>query len=89
MRYYSLNAPPMSPLSRVLASILGLLAVVGAFFFGLFILAVVIGLGALAWIGLAIRTWWLKRQGLTGAGDDIIEAEYTVISRQEPRDPEA
>jgi len=52
----------MNPLSRILAGLLGVLALVGAFFFGLVVLAVAIGLGALAWLFVALRMWWLRRR---------------------------
>jgi hypothetical protein len=73
----------MSPLARLLAAVLGILAVIGAFFFGLFILAVAVGLGALAWIGLSVRGWWLRRQMSGQPSEEVIEAEYTVVSRRE------
>lgn len=73
----------MSPLSRLLAAILGLLAMVGAFFFGLFILAIALGLGVLAWIGISLRVWWLRRQFPGPDREEVIEAEYTVISRKD------
>jgi predicted lipid-binding transport protein (Tim44 family) len=76
----------MSPLSRVLAAVLGLLAVVGAFFFGLFILAVALGVGTLAWIAISLRAWWLRRQFAGQRGAEVIEAEYTVISKKESSD---
>jgi uncharacterized iron-regulated membrane protein len=52
----------MSPLSRILASLLAALALVGAFFFGLVVIALAAGLGALAWLFLALRMWWLRRR---------------------------
>ena len=52
----------MSPLSRIVAGLLGVLALVGAFFFGLVVLAVAIGLGVLAWLFLTLRMWWLRRR---------------------------
>jgi uncharacterized iron-regulated membrane protein len=60
----------MNPLSRILAGLLGVLALVGAFFFGLVVLAVAIGLGVLAWLFVALRMWWLRRrwQGQSGPG---------------------
>lgn len=90
----------MNPLSRILASLLAVLAVVGAFFFGLVVLALAIGLGLLAWLALASRMWWLRRRfggrratgsadagpGAAGPGvraDDVIEADYEVVSRRE------
>lgn len=52
----------MNPLSRLLAGLLAVLALVGAFFFGLVVLALVFGLGLLAWLALTLRMWWLRRQ---------------------------
>ena len=92
----------MNPLSRILASLLAVLAVVGAFFFGLVVLALAVGLGLLAWLGLTLRMWWLRRRlggraaegpaeagpgtaGPNGREDDVIEADYEVVSRR--KDP--
>ena len=63
MQYY-ISGPPMNPLARILAGLVGVLALVGAFFFGIFI-----------FIGAADH----RRAG----GDDVIEAEYEVVSRSE------
>lgn len=99
MGYY-IAPPPMNPVSRILAGLLGLLAVVGAFFFGLVVLAFAIGLGILAWLLVTLRMWWLRRRwrregdrvgpaGAAGPGrpdrgqDEVIEADYEVISRRE------
>ena len=38
MQYY-IAPPPMNPLTRLLAGLVAVLALVGAFFFGLFVLA--------------------------------------------------
>ncbi|MGK2924028.1 MAG: hypothetical protein ACSLE2_00250 [Lysobacterales bacterium] len=81
---YRLPPPSMNPLSRILASLLAVLAVVGAFFFGLVVLALAVGLGLLAWLGLVLRMWWLRRR-LGGTKDDVIEADYEVVSRR--KDP--
>ena len=93
--------PPMNPLSRLLAGILAVLALAGAFFFGIFVLGLVAGLGLIAWLVFSIRMWWLRKKyagnlsgmgGMdsqsrgqdSGAGNgDIIEAEYTVVSRKD------
>lgn len=52
----------MNPLSRLLAGLVAVLAVIGAFFFGFFVLILALGVGALAWLILAVRMWWLRRQ---------------------------
>ena len=84
MQYY-ISPPPMNPLSRLLAGILTVLALVGAFFFGLIVLAIVVGIGLLAWLFLWVRMWWLRRkapQPVDRKGE-ILDAEYTVVSRQD------
>jgi hypothetical protein len=101
MQYIS--GPPMNPLTRLMAAIIGVLALVGAFFFGVFIFVGALVLGLLAWVAIRLRIWWLRRRlgnvgtvspGGFGAqrpgeapssknGEDVIEAEYEVISRKE------
>jgi hypothetical protein len=89
----------MNPLARILAGLLALLALAGAFFFGLVVLALAVGLGLLAWCALALRLWWLRRQAGVrgpggpagdGAGDvpgarqgQVIDADYEIVSRRE------
>ena len=90
-RYY-ITPPPMNPVSRILASLFGILVLVGAIVFGFFVLLGGIILGVLAWGAFAIRRWWLRRKGVeiplntpqdSGSGNsETIEAEYTVISRR-------
>ncbi|MGD8357217.1 MAG: hypothetical protein PVJ33_05760 [Lysobacterales bacterium] len=84
----------MNPLVRLLAGVLAVLALVGAFFFGLFVLAVLVGVGIIAWLVLWLRMAWLRRKmrrGGRSAGsgrqgeDDVIDAEYTVVSRREEK----
>jgi len=102
MPYY-ISQPPMNPLSRLLAALLAVLALVGAFFFGIFVLAFAAGLGLLAWLFLSVRMWWMRKKGMvSGAGTgpvngpehgpapgsredrgDIIDVEYTVVSRRD------
>jgi hypothetical protein len=73
---------------------LALLALAGAFFFGLVVLALAVGLGALAWLVLKLRVRWLRHQGRVGAGGgssvgaevrrgEVIEADYEVVSRRD------
>jgi hypothetical protein len=98
VRYY-LSPPPLNPVARILAGLLAVAALVGAFFFGLIILAAAVGLGVVAWLVLTVRMWWLRRRLDAGRGDggrpagpatpgggrkpDVIDAEYEVISRRE------
>ena len=51
----------MNPVSRLLAALVAVLAVIGAFFFGFFVLMLALGIGAVAWLVLALRMWWLRR----------------------------
>jgi hypothetical protein len=70
---------------------LALLALAGAFFFGLVVLALAVGLGALAWLVLTLRVRWLRRQGRVGGSSvgaevrrgEVIEADYEVVSRRD------
>lgn len=63
-----LPPPVTNPLARLLAALVAVLALVGAFFFGLVVLALAVGLGLLAWLALGLRMWWLRRQLGKGRG---------------------
>jgi predicted lipid-binding transport protein (Tim44 family) len=83
-----LGSPSMNPVSRLIGGLLGLLVLVGAFFFGIFVLAIAIALGLIAWLVLWLRMWWLRRnlprnEQRTRENGDVIEAEYEVISRDD------
>jgi hypothetical protein len=89
MPYY-ISQTPMNPLSRVLAALVAAVVLVGAFFFGLVVLALIVGVGLIFWLGLRLRIWWLTRHSprhentpdhVPGEGD-VIDAEYTVVSKQ-------
>lgn len=88
MRYY-ISPPPANPLARLLAGVLAVLALAGAFFFGVVVLAFAVGLGLVAWLFLWIRMWWLRRNlpvetpGPEERSGDVIDAEYTVVSRRD------
>ncbi len=80
----------MNPVSRVIAALVAVLALAGAFFFGLVVLILVFGLGFLFWLGIRLRMWWIMRRMPAadavpdqpdGQGE-VIDAEYTVISRR-------
>jgi hypothetical protein len=80
----------MNPLSRLLAAIFAVLAIAGAFIFGIAVLAIGLGFGLIFYIALRLRMWWLMRQAPPGEVDrqpgadpgDVIETEYTVVSRR-------
>ncbi|MFB3076789.1 MAG: hypothetical protein ACE1Y4_02185 [Lysobacterales bacterium] len=79
----------MNPLSRALAAVMAVLALVAAFFFGLIVLALAVGIGLLFWLCIRLRLWWMRRHILphdTGPASTpqkgaVIDAEYTVVSR--------
>ncbi len=58
-----ITPPPMNTLSRLVAALLAVLALVGAFFFGIFVLVLAAGLGLAAWLYLTLRLWWFRRKG--------------------------
>jgi hypothetical protein len=96
---YRLPQPPQNPLARILAGLVALLALAAAFFFGLVVLALAVGLGVLAWLALMLRVGWLRRQGRDPARDtardgagragtavrqgEVLEADYEVVSRRD------
>jgi hypothetical protein len=87
---YFISPPPTNPLSRLLAVVMAVLALVAAFFFGLIVLALAVGFGLLFWLGIRTRMWWIQRHmppmearpETRQNEDEVIEAEYTVISRR-------
>ncbi len=99
MPYY-ISPPPQSPLTRIIAGIIAVFALVGAFMIGLVALLVVAGLGLIAAFVIWLRIAWIRHQlqkngikpGTTanstttdsgkGSGQ-VIEAEYTVISKRD------
>ena len=90
MPYY-ISPPPTNALSRALAGVVAILALIAAFFFGLIVLGLVVGLGLLFWLGIRLRIWWMRHHGSstdtefagTPPKGDAIDAEYTVVSRHE------
>ena len=52
----------MNPLSRLLTAVVGAIALVGAFFFGFFVLIAAVALGLIAWLVIWLRIWWFKRK---------------------------
>ncbi len=89
MPYY-ISPPPMNPLSRALAAVMAVLALVAVFFFGLIVLALVVGFSLLFWLGIRLRLWWIQRHlppsdtdpAGTPKKGEVIDAEYTVVSRR-------
>jgi hypothetical protein len=89
MKYY-ISPPAMNPLSRLLATLVATLSLIGFFFFGLVVagtlLAGLLAFGVLFWV----RSLWLGRKPLArpaspgpeGQRGETIEAEYTVVHRR-------
>ena len=79
----------MNPLSRVLATVMAVLALAAAFFFGLIVLALAVGIGLLFWLGIRLRIWRMRRHipqndtasASTPQNGAVIDAEYSVVSR--------
>jgi hypothetical protein len=98
MPYY-ISPPPQSPLSRIIAAIIAVFALVGSFVIGIAAFAVIATVAVVAGIAIWLRVAWIKRRlqksGMgPGARSDVppgsgqvIDAEYTVISSSED-DPE-
>jgi uncharacterized iron-regulated membrane protein len=77
-----------NPLVEVLSLLAAAVVTVVAFVFGAVLLAVVVGLMALAALAFSLRLWWLRRklgaQANRPSGQHrIIEAEYTVVKRSD------
>jgi hypothetical protein len=96
MRYY-ISQTPANPLSRILAAVVATVCLVGAFFFGLVILAVIAVVIAVFSLIFWLRILWLRRnappdQAQTAShqpgnqagdqGHEVIEGEYTVVSER-------
>lgn len=83
---YMINPPPQSPLTRFIGGIVAIITLVGAFMLGMVALLVVAAVGLIAAVGIWLRVIWIKRQmrknGVARQGD-VIEAEYTVVSKHE------
>ena len=94
MPYY-ISQQPLNPVARVFAALFAVLALAGAFFFGLILLAVLVGVALVFWVGLRIRMWWLMRRmpaseipaqsqdSGPSPERDAIDAEYTVVSKNQ------
>jgi uncharacterized iron-regulated membrane protein len=89
-----------NPFVKVLSLIAAGVVLVGAFFIGAVILAVVLGVAVVAGVALALRVWWIKRKldrarppadaPAAGAQGTLIDAEYRVLEeRNEQADPES
>jgi hypothetical protein len=89
MKYY-ISQAPANPITRFIAALVASVCLVGAFFFGLVILAVVAVLIAFFGLVLWMRSWWLARRNPDASvvresqarSGEVLEGEYTVISER-------
>lgn len=94
MPYY-ISPPPQSPLSRLIAAVVAVFALIVSFMIGMAALLVVGGIVIVAGIAIWLRVAWIKRR-LQKSGVDlganraageksgnVIDAEYTVVSDSE------
>jgi hypothetical protein len=90
MPYY-ISPPPQNPLSRILAGIVAVIAVIAAFTIGFVALLIIGGLGLIAGLIIWARLAWirhrLQKSGVQTASPkasgQVIDAEYTVISEDD------
>ena len=82
-----INPPPQSPLTRVIGGILAVITLIGAFMLGMVALLVVAGVGVIAGVAIWLRVAWIQHQIRKNAvgttNNDVIDAEYTVVSKHE------
>jgi len=98
MTYY-ISPPPQGPLTRIVAAIITVFALIGAFMIGMAALLVVGGVALVAGLAIWLRVIWIKHQlrksgvdlgaatgasrGASGQSGHVIDAEYTVVSETE------
>jgi len=81
-----LTGPSANPLARLLAALLGVLALVGAVFFGVFVFVAAIAVGLVVWAFVAARLWWLRRR-LGSAGVQAENPFARGAERSDADDP--
>ena len=92
MRYTAFRTGlPPNPLVRIAFFVVAVIMVIGAVFLGAVVLSLIVGIGAIAWLVISIRVWWLRRQFRSKPPDsnddrsepgEIIGVEYTVIEER-------
>lgn len=74
--------PTRNPVAQLFATLAFVVMAGVAAIFGAFILAAIIGLGAILAVIITVRVWWLRRQMRRSAGGQetssgtVIEGEY-------------
>ncbi len=69
MPYY-ISPPPQSPLTRVIAGIIAIFALIGAFMIGMIALLVIVGVGLVIGCAIWLRIAWIKHR-LRKSGIDL------------------
>jgi hypothetical protein len=82
-----------NPLVQILSVLAFAVVLAGAVIMGMFVLAALVGLAVIAFVGFRVRAWWLRRgppgRGPSGGGGPgrpakgvrYIEGEYEVIDK--------
>lgn len=88
--YRGIPQAPQNPILRAFAVIAGLGLFALILFLGLVFFAAFAALGAVAWLVLVVRRWWLARQGPSREGDGdgdedsgVIDVEYRVVRKRD------
>jgi hypothetical protein len=98
MPYY-ISPPPQGPLTRIVAAIVAVFALVGAFMIGIAAFLVIGGIALVAGLAIWLRVAWIRRQlrksgvdlgvksnsemGTKRESGHVIDAEYTVVNDRE------
>jgi len=91
-RYIFFQQKPQSFLSKIVATVLGIAVLVGAFLLGAVVLIAFFGFIVVMAIIVYARIWWLKRKfagadpsatggqgGTDGHSMNVLDGEYTVV----------
>lgn len=86
--YRGIPQAPQNPILRAFAVIAGIGLFALILFLGLVFFAAFAALGAVAWLVLVVRRWWLTRQAPSSgdeAGEDsgVIDVEYRVVRKRD------
>lgn len=82
MPYY-ISPPPQNPLTRILAAIIAVFMLIGAFMIGMVALLVVAAIGVVAGLAIWIRVAWMKRQmRKNGINPDPFQTQTRASSEQ-------
>lgn len=88
---YFISPPPQNPVQKIVTTVIAIVVLGGAFMLGMVALLFVAGIGLLAGFAIWVRLTWIRYQlrksgvdaGPQGAPGQVIDAEYTVISKHE------